>query len=78
MHCALPLPPHRPLLLRGCERRRAMAANSGDPSVIAVAVCVILGAVGVMVCTMHCLNRLTPHGGTVVRETSTAEMKKAV
>ena len=55
-----------------------MAANSVDPSVIAVAVCVILGAVGVMVCTMHCLNRLTPHGGTVVRETSTAEMKKAV
>lgn len=50
-----------------------------DLTVIGIAVAVILGAVLVMVGMMACLNLFTPHGaGTVVREISTKEMKKAV
>jgi hypothetical protein len=50
-----------------------------DPYVIGIAVSVVLGAVLVMVAMMKCLNLFTEGGeGTVVSETSTKEMKKAV
>jgi hypothetical protein len=50
-----------------------------DLSVIAIAVCVILAAVLVMVAMMSCLNLFTEDGaGTVVSETSTKDMKKSV
>jgi hypothetical protein len=63
-----------------CEAASAMGFQKGfDPYVIGIAVSVILGAVLVMVAMMKCLNLFTEGGdGTVVSETSTKEMKKAV
>ena len=64
-------------------KRRLLAAmgfqKGLDPYVIGIAVSVVLGAVLVMVAMMKCLNLFTEGGdGTVVSETSTKQMKKAV